>query len=165
MVVFVLRNIPIPEVHQSATLPEYYDELPNKYDPQTWPQYTGLQCYNCTLITKRKPIFIPTGRSATGQLLRNNGPIYCSTCCMFKSLQDMNLNPSTFKNYLDLAKELIYTMVGENADVIVPSDSRSSLKRFGGSKTDGEYQSEILNFCPFIRKFYANDSDYMNDCR
>lgn len=166
MVVLTLRNIPIPQdpVLVNTVEETKFDRLPDKYDPNTWPAYTSLQCYNCTLTSKRIPLFIPTGRS-NGKLTRGNGPIYCSTGCMQRSLLDMKLSDSDFKKRSDLSKELIYLMFGVTVEVITPANDRIVLKRFAGTKTDAEFQEEVMHFCDFIQKCYKNYQDFLEDSK
>jgi hypothetical protein len=117
------------------------------------------------LTSKRIPIFIPVGRSASGKLERGGGPIFCNICCLFRTILDKNLDPSSHKRSMDLVADLVKQITDEEMDLPVPASDRSTLKRFGGNKSDYEFQSEILKFCPFIHKFYGNEYDYLQDCK
>lgn len=166
MVLFILRNIP-NKVHEEIEVPksEFYDTLPDKYDPNTWPCFTSLQCFNCTLTSKRIPVFAPVSRTEDGRLSRGGGPIYCNIGCLYRSLIDSKASESERKKQLDLTKELVFQMTGVEMGVITPTDSRAALKRFGGSKSDAEYQTDVLYFCSYIAKFYKNNQDYLQDSK
>ena len=166
MVVFVIRDISITQIPEPKKQEKsYYSNLPNKYDPVTWPSYTDLQCYNCTLTFKRIPIFVPVGRSPSGKLERGSNPIFCSVPCLFRSILDKNLDLSLHKRYMDLVADLVKQITGEDIELPIPAGDRSTLKRFGGNKTDYDFQSEIMKFCCHIEKFYANTHDYLQDCK
>jgi len=166
MTTLILRNIPIAPIREvkAPTENDYYGELPDKYDPETWPAYTSLQCYNCTLTSKRIPIFVPTGRSK-GTFVRGNGPIYCNVGCLQRSLLDMKLTDSEIQRSLDLTRDLIFMMFGVRVGVITPVSNRLVLKRYAGTKSDADFQEEIIHFCDFIQKCYKNPQDYLEDCK
>lgn len=166
MVVFVIRDIFIKEeVIQVEKVEEYYNGLPNKYDPNTWPKYTELQCYNCTLTSKRIPIFIPVSRSSSGVLQRGGGPIFCCVPCMFRTILDRNLDSTSRKKSMDLVADLVKKISGKDMGLPIPAGDRGTLKRYGGNKSDYEFQAEILKFCPYIENFYANSYDFIQDCK
>jgi hypothetical protein len=164
----ILREIPLKqkEVSLFSETPKetLYTEVPKMYDKLSWPKETNLPCYMCTIVTKRKPFFVPSIITSDGRINRGINQIVCSPACAMSWILYKANDESENRRYTSYVQELLYVMTGYKVKIIEKSLDRSELKKFGGTLTDHQYQREIIiSSGDYIEKLYASKQDYEND--
>jgi len=168
---FIIEDIPVldnfKKIESMIPIEQPYIPVPNSYNEQKWPRYTNMPCYFCNCTSKRRPFFCPQKRDImNGKLIRGNSPIYCHPMCAVAHLQNMKLDQSSYNKYIGFIKELLYVMTNIEINIILPAEDKIVLKKFGGSKTDHEYQRELIELSKeYVAKLYTDLEDYYLDNR
>ena len=138
-----------------------YDDLPSSYIKDEWPSKCNLICANCSYSSNRTPFFIPIGRRGD-VFTRGGGPIFCSPSCasyMVLQIADSSTRNRKMSLVIDLAAEML-----NSTDVIVPSADPFTLKKFGGTASDLDYQNDIYSLNKkMIERMYTNRSDLIDE--
>ena len=164
----ILRGIPLKQkevsVFSEAPKEIIYTEVPKIYDETTWPSETNMPCYMCTIVTKRKPFFVPSIITSDGRINRGTNQIVCSPACAMSWILYRANDDSEKRRYTSYVRELLRVMTGYDERVIEKSLDRSELKKFGGTLTEHQYQGEIIiSSGDYMQKLYASKQDYEND--
>lgn len=138
-----------------------YDDLPSNYTKGEWPTKCNLQCANCSYSSNRIPFFIPIGRRGD-VFVRGTGPIFCSPSCACYIILQIT-DSSTRNRKMSLIIDLAIAMF-ESSDIIVPAADPFTLKKFGGTVSDLDYQNDIYSLNKhMIEKMYTNKSDLIDE--
>lgn len=164
----ILRGIPLKQkeisLFSEAPKETIYTDVPKMYDPTSWPSETNMPCYMCTIVTKRKPFFVPSIITSDGKINRGINQIVCCPACAMSWILYKANDESEQRRYTSYVQQLLYAMTGYKEKVIEKSLDRSELKKYGGTLTEHQYQREIIiSSGNYIQNLYASKQDYEND--
>lgn len=163
----VLRKIPLIRnnvIYDEPPKEEVYTEVPKVYDEKNWPSFSNRPCYICTIVTKRKPFFVPCMITSDGKIHRGPNHIVCGPSCGMRWIMEKSNDDSESRRYFSYMQELIHRMTGYRIRIIEPSQDKGELKKFGGQLTDHQYQRElIISSGDYMRNLYSCGQDYEND--
>ena len=164
----ILRGIPLKpkEVSLFSEAPKetIYTDVPKVYDESNWPSETNIPCYMCTIVTKRKPFFVPSIITSDDKINRGINQIVCSPACAMSWILYKANDESENRRYTSYVQQLLFKMTNYKERIIEKSLDRSELKKFGGTLTEHQYQREILiSSGDYMKELYASVQDYEND--
>lgn len=164
----ILRGIPLKQkeisLFSEAPKETIYTDVPKMYDSTSWPSETNMPCYMCTIVTKRKPFFVPSIITSDGKINRGINQIVCSPACAMSWILYKANDESEQRRYTSYVQQLLYAMTGYKEKVIEKSLDRSELKKYGGTLTEHQYQREIIiSSGNYIQNLYSSRQDYEND--
>lgn len=164
----ILRGIPLKQkeisLFSEAPKETIYTDVPKMYDATSWPSETNMPCYMCTIVTKRKPFFVPSIITSDGKINRGINQIVCSPACAMSWILYKANDESEQRRYTSYVQQLLYAMTGYKEKVIEKSLDRSELKKYGGTLTEHQYQREIIiSSGNYIQNLYTSKQDYEND--
>jgi hypothetical protein len=164
----ILRGIPLQQKESLVYVDEKpeisYTPVPKIYDKSNWPTKTNRPCYMCTIVTNRKPFFVPSIITSDGIINRGTHPIVCCPSCAMNWILSKANDDSEIRRYISYVQEFLFAITGYKVGVIQPSQDRGELQKFGGTLTEHQYQREILiSSGDYIQFLYDSYQDYEDD--
>lgn len=165
----VFRNIPLKEnvnlLYVNTLTEQPYIPVPASYNAKKWPDKTNMPCYMCTIVTNRRPFFVPTNISTTGKIYRCQNPVVCSPACGMRwAVQNSTGGPSILRGYVDRMIALVFQMTGQIIKTINIAEDRITLIKYTGKSTEHEFQRELITSSgDYIKYLYSSQSDYEYD--
>ncbi len=164
----ILRGIPLKQKDNILFIEppkeEIYTQIPKVYNTKTWPTTCNIPCYMCTIVTKRKPFFVPSIITSDGTIHRGMNQVVCSPACGMSWICEKSNDDSETRRYVSYLQDLLFEMTGYRVKIIEKSQDRGELQKFGGIFTEHQYQREIIiSSGDYIRRLYDSYEDYEHD--
>ncbi|MAR56883.1 MAG: hypothetical protein CMM93_06845 [Rickettsiales bacterium] len=141
-----------------------YTKLPDKFtDLDSWPKKSNLCCINCGFSSnKRMPFFTPHKEDKNGHIVRSLNGMTCSPSCsifIINRVADPNVRNELYR----LVHLLCEKMTGIKKIDIAASPNPRTLKKFGGTISEEDYQYRIYCMNKEIMDGLYYDSNFLGD--